>query len=198
MRRSPIRDSGESIFNPVPIRFEILAARHSVAPFDCGNAKITDWLREQALAQRVAGKYATYVAVEEETGSEMIVGYFAVRADYILYPPTRGSTYRHVVPVVEIAYLGRDRRWKRREIGIRLVLEALRVALEAHESLGGFAGVHLTTTDKGRHLYIDPRIAFGPHPAGNTADDYYKPMQDVRALLRVDETSPAIDGTMTP
>ena len=57
------------------------------------------------------GNYVIYVAIEEESGSESVVGYVAVRADYISYPPKKkGGTYFHVVPVVELAYLGRDRR----------------------------------------------------------------------------------------
>lgn len=172
------------IKSPVPIRFELLMARHNekVAPFDCGNSVITQWLRQEALKALIAGKYATYVAVEEETGNENVVGYVAVRADFISYPPKKG--YTRVDPVVQIAYLGRDRKWKGREIGVRLVLQALNVALEVQDTIGGFAGVHLTTTDKAVHLYTGEPIRFDLHPAPNTNADYYKPMQAIRSLIR--------------
>jgi hypothetical protein len=174
--------------NPVTIRFELLTARHNdkVAPFDCGNAKITEWLQQEALTAMTVGKYATYVAIEEETGTEAVVGYVAVRADFIRYPPPRKGGYEYVVPVVEIAYLGRDRNWKNREVGVRLVLQGLSVALNVQDAIGGFAGVHLTTTDKGRHLYTGGPIRFDPHPAANSDADYYMRMQDVRSLIRVE------------
>lgn len=173
--------------NLIPLRFELLAARHTekVAPFDCGNATITQWLQRDALNEMIAGKYATYVAVEEETGNENVVGFVTVRADYISFPPkTPRGTYIHVVPVVQIAYLGRDRNWKRRGIGMWLVIQALSLALDVQEKIGGFAGVHLTTTEKARHLYTGETFDFEPHPAPNTSADYYKPMQDIRILIR--------------
>lgn len=176
--------------NPVPIRFELLTARHNekVALFDCGNSRITQWLQHDALNEMIAGNYTTYVAVEEETGNENVVGYVAVRADFILYPPRKkGGTYRHIVPVVQIAYLGRDRNWKNQEIGVRLVLQGLSVALDVQDTIGGFVGVHLTTTDKARHLYTEGAIRFEPHPAPNSNADYYMRMQDVRSLIRSED-----------
>jgi len=173
--------------SPVPLRFELLTARHNekVAPFDCGNSTITQWFRQDALQEMIAGKYATYVAVEEETGNESVVGFVTMRADFIAYPPRKkGGTYIHVVPVIQIAYLGRDRSWKRREVGIRLVLQALQVALDVQDTIGGFAGVHLTSTDKARHLYTGEPLRFDPHPAPNSSADYYKSIQAVRLLIR--------------
>lgn len=85
---------------------------------------------------------------------------------------------------MEIAYLGRDRKWKRRDLGIRLVLQALSVALDVQDIIEGFAGVHLTTTDKVHHVYTSDAIHFDTHPAANTDADLYKPMQDIRMLIR--------------
>lgn len=171
----------------VPIRFELLTARHNekVAPFDCGNPTIMQWFRQDALQEMVAGKYVTYVAVEEETENENVVGFVAVRADFIAYPPRKaGATYIPVVPVIQIAYLGRDRNWKYREVGLRLVLEALQIALDVQDKIWGFAGVHLTSTDKARHLYTGAPFRFVPHPAANTSADYYKSMQAIRLMLQ--------------
>ena len=134
-------------------------------------------------AEQSRGTYATYIALEEETGNEAVVGYVAVRADHIMYPSRKGKLYRHVVPVVQIAYLGRDRNWKHRGIGVRSVLKGLDVSLQVHEAIGGFAGVHLTTTERARHLYTEGAIWFDPHPAGNMDADFYMRMQDVRSLI---------------
>jgi len=83
----------ETTRNPVPIRFSLLTARlnEKVAPFDCGNQMITQWLHQDALRQTIAGNYAAYVAVELETGNEIVVGYVAVRADFIQYPPQKAE-----------------------------------------------------------------------------------------------------------
>jgi hypothetical protein len=177
--------------NPVPIRFELLTARHAdkVALFDCGNDKISNWLRENAIQQIAAEKYATYIAIEEETGDETVVGYVALRATFISYPVAKGKTYQHIVPAIEISYLARDRKWKRRKLGIRLVLQALSVALEVQDKIGGFVGIQLTTTVKGRHLYTEGSIQFEPHPAANTDADFYMRIQDARAIIRGDEAS---------
>lgn len=170
----------------LPIRFETLQARHNVAPFDCDNPKINDWLRHQALNAKTDEKYATYVAVEQETGSETIVGYVTLRADFILTPAKKKGGYEHVVPAVEIAYLGRDRNWKRLGLGVRLVLQALNVALDVQDEIGGFAGVQLTTTNKGLHLYTGEEFGFEPHPEANSNADFFKTMKDIRALIRPD------------
>jgi hypothetical protein len=47
--------------NPVPLRFELLTARHNekVASFDCGNSTITQWLRQDALREMIAGVHLT-------------------------------------------------------------------------------------------------------------------------------------------
>jgi len=172
--------------NPVTVRFETLTARHNVAPFDCNNLTLTKWLRDEALPAMISGTHTTYVALEEETGEEAVVGYVTLQAAFILYPPRKpGGHYRHIVPVVEIAKLGRDRNWRYRKLGVRLVLEGLRVALDVQDAIGGMAGVQLTTTDKGRHLYTQGPILFEPHPAANSKADFYMPMQDVRSLIRV-------------
>jgi hypothetical protein len=174
-----------AIRNPVPLRFELLTARHNekVAPFDCDNPKITRWIKEDALEEMIAGKSSTYVALEKETGNENVVGYVAVRAVCIIYPPRRrGGIYREVRPAIEITYLGRDCKWKFREIGVRLVLHALNVALDMQDAVGGFVGVQLTTTEKGRHLYISDEIGFNRHPVGNHSADLFKPMKDIYLL----------------
>lgn len=64
------------------------------------------------------------------------------------------------------------------------MLQALSVALDVQDIIEGFAGVHLTTTDKVHHVYTSDAIHFDTHPAANTDADLYKPMQDIRMLIR--------------
>ena len=132
------------------LRLALLTAEHDVSPFDCGNDQLTSWLIRHALASQRADLARTYVALE----GEQIVGYLSlttgsVRRDEAPKRYARGMP-AHPIPTILIARLAVDHRRQGRQLGSRLLAEALRLAVTASDA----AAARLVVVDA-----IDERAA---------------------------------------
>jgi ribosomal protein S18 acetylase RimI-like enzyme len=132
------------------LRLALLTAEHDVASFDCGNEQLTGWLIRHALASQRADLARTYLALEDE----QVIGYVtlttgSVRHDEAPKRYARGMP-AYPVPTVLIARLAVDRHHRGRQLGSRLLAEALRLAVTASDA----AAARLVVVDA-----IDERAA---------------------------------------
>ena len=132
------------------LRLALLTAEHDITGFDCGNDQLTSWLIRHALASQRADLARTYLALEAYT----VVGYVSlttgsVRHDEAPKRYTRGMP-RYPIPTILIARLAVDKRHEGRQLGSRLLAEALRRAVDASDA----AAARLVVVDA-----IDDRAA---------------------------------------
>lgn len=116
------------------LHLALLTAEHDVASFDCGNAELTSWLIRHALASQRADLARTYLALDDE----QVIGYVSlttgsVRHDEAPKRYARGMP-AYPIPTVLIARLAVDRHHQRRQLGSRLLAEALRLAITASDA----------------------------------------------------------------
>lgn len=132
------------------LRLALLTAEHGLTGFDCGNDQLTSWLIRHALASQRADLARTYLALEDDT----IAGYVSlttgsVRHDEAPKRYTRGMP-RYPIPTILIARLAVDQRHQGRQLGSRLLAEAMRRAVTASDA----AAARLVVVDA-----IDDRAA---------------------------------------
>ncbi len=112
----------------------LLSAEHELTGFDCGNAELTGWLVDHALASQKADLARTYLALSNAG----IAGYVSLTTGSIR-PEAAPRRYargmpRHPIPTILIARLAVDRRYQRQRLGSRLLAEALRRAVLASDT----------------------------------------------------------------
>jgi ribosomal protein S18 acetylase RimI-like enzyme len=116
------------------LHLALLTAEHDVASFDCGNEELTSWLIRHALASQRADLARTYLALDDE----QVSGYVSlttgsVRHDEAPKRYARGMP-AYPIPTVLIARLAVDRHHQGRQLGSRLLAEALRLAVTASDA----------------------------------------------------------------
>ena len=117
-------------------RLEPLRAEHDLAPFDCGNADLNDWLHRHARHATAQGT-RTYVLMDEQDG---LVGYFAIAPHLVERedPPkrvARGAPRQ--IPAVLLAKLALDRSVQGTGLGSELLVRALETIVEVARVAGG-------------------------------------------------------------
>lgn len=118
------------------LRIALLDAGHesTLLGFDCGNAQLTEWLHRHALSSQRADMARTYLALDSTT----VTGYFSlttgsVRPDETPKRFSRGMPH-HPIPTILLARLAVDLRYQGKQLGSRLLAEALRLAVAASDA----------------------------------------------------------------
>lgn len=112
---------------PVP-----LTDGHDLAPFDCGDSDLNDWLRHRAQPNNRSAASRTYVVCAP--GTVRVVGFYAVSMGQIVNQDAAGAMRRnmpHHIPAVVLGRLAVDLNWQRRDIGSALLQDAVGRALRA-------------------------------------------------------------------
>jgi GNAT superfamily N-acetyltransferase len=117
------------------LRLVLLRADHDPAGFDCDNEQLNTWLIHHALASQRADLARTYLALD----GRAIAGYVSlttgsVRREEAPKRYVRGMP-RHPIPTILVARLAVDRRHRGRQLGSRLLAEALRRAVTASDTV---------------------------------------------------------------
>lgn len=115
-------------------RFTLLTDEHDVSGFDCGSEQLNVWLIRHALASHRADIARTFVLLDGET----VAGYVSLTTGSAQHEEmprrfARGMP-RHRIPTILVARLAVDRRFQRRQLGTRLLAEALRRAVAASDA----------------------------------------------------------------
>jgi GNAT superfamily N-acetyltransferase len=158
-----------------------LTRTHDRAGFDCGEPALDAFLARFARQNQDQGISRTYVATH--TGRKRVVGYFTLSTGSVeiqdLPESDRRRLPRYPVPVIHLGRLAVDRSAAGQGLGERLLVEALRVALRASESVGAFAVEVVAKNEAARAFY-------GKYGFASLQDDrlhLYLPMQTVRSVL---------------
>lgn len=117
-------------------RVEKLRRDHPVEDFDCGREELNRYLVRYAWQNQQAGAAQTYVGIV----GEVIVGYHTLAVGHVTLEHAPGrltkGLARHPVPVMLLARLAADRRWRGQGIGKSLLRDAMLRTLQAAKIAG--------------------------------------------------------------
>ena len=159
---------------------ERLGKHHDRAQFDCGNARLDEWLTQRAGQFDRRDLARTYVAARP--GEQVVLGYYAISSHTVRYdtlPADQAKGLPHMdVPVALLGRLAVDRSEQGKGLGGFLLIDALRRAehLAAHV---GVRAVEVNAIDEPARTFYARRgfIAFKDDPK-----HLFLPMSVIRKL----------------
>jgi len=164
-----------------------LERNNDVAPFDCGDEPLNNYLKRHAWTnQEKSSIGVSYVAVDD-TAPRTVIGYFtlamaSVPRDAFPKKYVRGLP-PYDLPLILLARLAVDRRFAGRGLGHALISEAFRIGLNAAAEVGCRAIVTDAYPDR-----IGWYARYGFVPIEGTSDTgpqrMYLDLRTVRAALR--------------
>lgn len=123
-------------------REEAISRRHDRRNFDCGSAKLNEYLRRYARQNHESGGAKTFVAVLPNEPAR-ILGYYTISPgaiEFVKVPATVTRRLgRYEVPVFRLGRLAVDRSVQGSGLGGELLLAAGRRALSVATEVGGVA-----------------------------------------------------------
>lgn len=138
--------SGGVVF-PDGYRLEGLQRSYSRRKFDCGQPLVNDWLQTKALQQQTKRLSVTKVLLDEQS---LIAGFYTLAIGQVEFGDLPAELARHLprraLPVAILAWLGVDRQHQGRQLGDRLLAQALRDCYFAGETFA-FIAVILDCVD---------------------------------------------------
>jgi ribosomal protein S18 acetylase RimI-like enzyme len=140
----------------VPWQILPLDPSHDVAGFDCGENSLNAFLQRHALGNDRAGLGRTFVAVEP--GQTPVLGYFTISTGSIRFDAipdhVKKRLPRYPIPTVHIGRLAVDTRFKGNRLGETLLIEALRKAATASDTIGVYAVDVIALHDRAKSFYV--------------------------------------------
>jgi GNAT superfamily N-acetyltransferase len=141
---------------------EKLRRDHAVERFDCGREELNRYLQRYAWQNQQAGAAQTYVGIAGET----IVGYHTLAVGQVLFEDapqrlTKGLA-KHPVPIMLLARLATDHRWRGQGIGRALLRDAMQRTLQAADIAGIRALAVHAKNEEARRFY--EHFDFVPSP----------------------------------
>jgi GNAT superfamily N-acetyltransferase len=118
-----------------PLHFDppvLLTEAHDGSSFNSGESTLDDWLRHHAWNNLQAAASRTYVVCP--SGSQQIIGYFALSMGQILAQDVTGSMRRNMpnsIPAVVLGWLAIDLAWQDKGLGRAMLADILRRVLRA-------------------------------------------------------------------
>jgi GNAT superfamily N-acetyltransferase len=117
----------------------LLADRHNLADFVCGEAGLDDWLRQRARVNQASGASRSYVVCH----ADRVVGYYSLASGAIAVAEAPGRVRRNMpdpIPITVIGRLAVDQAWQHRGLGRLLLRDAV---LRTHQAAAiiGIRGV---------------------------------------------------------
>jgi GNAT superfamily N-acetyltransferase len=142
----------------------LISVEHDVAPFDCGNLSLNEYLQRFALSNSASGIARTWVTTA--SGGGPVVGYYSLVASSVekARVPDRVAkgTPNLPVPVVLLARLAVDSQFQNRGLGRSLLRDALSRTLLAAEVIGVRAVLVHAKNDDAARFYRS--AGFTPSP----------------------------------
>ena len=125
------------------------------AGFDCGEPVLDEFLARYARQNQDRGISRSYAATRQ--GERKVVGYFTLSTGSVkirdLPEAERRRLPKYPVPVIHMGRLAVGRSVTGQGLGERLLVEALRIALRASESVGAFAVEIVAKNEAARVFY---------------------------------------------
>ena len=116
-----------------------LNSRHDKAGFDCGDAGLNAWLRQTASQHKEKKISATFVAVPDEPGTEML-GFYAISVAELLnanLPLQYGKRLPARVPVFRLGRLATALHHQGKGIGEYMLFDAIDRTCRTAKEVGG-------------------------------------------------------------
>ena len=160
-------------------RIEKLHADYNIEIFDCGREELNRYLLRYARVNQQAGAAQTYVGLVGDS----IVGYHTLAVGQVSRAEaperlTKGLA-RHPVPIMLLARLAVDERWKGQGVGKALLKDAMQRTLQAADIAGIRAlAVHAKDEDA-RNFY--QRFDF--LPSATDPMHLFVLLKDVRKII---------------
>jgi GNAT superfamily N-acetyltransferase len=132
---------------PVP-----LTDGHDLAPFDCGEATLNDWLRQRAAKNERSGASRTYVLCD----GSAVIGYYCLATGAIDHADAPNPLRRNMpdpIPVLVLGRLAIDRRYQNRGLGRALLRDAVLRAVKVAEIAGVVALLVHALSPEARRFY---------------------------------------------
>lgn len=156
---------------------------HDREAFDCGDAKLNEFLSRHARQSHDRGGAKTFVAtpVDDET---RVLGFYSLSPASIEHArtPARASKglARYEVPVFRLGRLAVDRRWQGHGLGGQLLLAAGRRCIQAAAEVGGVALLIDAKDDRAANWYR----AYGALSLLDAPRSLLLPLATVEAALK--------------
>lgn len=173
---------------PAPCRIEPLdPGRHDRTAFSCGVEQVDNYFRKTANKLTKADNVRVFVMVAPD-GS--LIGFYSINAHAVAYSdlPTRYAKTRPShgnIPAAYISMIGRDQRFKGKQYGADLLVDALKRIAAAADSVG-ISVVMLDMLDCGDPARVARRKSmyqsFGFQPLASQPLRLFLPMATVRTL----------------
>ncbi len=175
--------------SPAQRRFEPLEKRHNRAAFSCGNPPLDRFLQTQALQEMKRMVSGTRVLVDS-SAPDTILGYYSLANAGVLleriplHLSVRLPKYPEV-PATLLGRLARDQAFRGQGLGERLLVDALRTAYLAGESIGSAVVLVDAINEEAGRFYMRYGFAsFADRPT-----PLFQMMHSVRATLRAAKLS---------
>ena len=143
-------------------RVEKLCHDHRLEDFDCGREELNRYLLRHAWQNQQAGAALTYVGLV----GDAIIGSHTLAVGQVSREEaperlTKGLA-RHPVPIMLLARLAVDRRWRGQGVGKALLKDAMQRTLQAADIAGIRAFAVHAKSDEARNFYL--KFDFIPSP----------------------------------
>ncbi len=160
--------------------FEKLGAHQNVNDFDCEAAALNRFLTMHALQSQRSNASQTYLCLTDDE----VVGYFTLvvgQVEYIDSPErVRKGQARHPIPIMLLARLAVDAKWKGKGLGSSLLKEAAMRTLQVSDIAGVRAFVVHAKDDAAKNFYQH----FGFVDGFSDSLQLYVLIKDLTALLK--------------
>ncbi len=173
--------------SPIEIR-KFDPARHVRAGFECGVARLDNYLLRSAKKHQKGDMTRVFVAVEPER--TQVLGYHAINMGSMdvramPVPPKDVPSHGHL-PVLFLGQIAVDRRFARAGIGSILMYHVWAKAVQVADEVGCFAVLLDVMADGGRQAFEKRRAwyaEFGFQPMASDPARMFMTMKSVRAAL---------------
>ena len=116
---------------------------HDRAGFDCGDAKLNEFLQRHARKSHEKGGAKTFLTIVDDADEANILGYYSLSPASVAYERTpdvvKRGLARHEIPVFRLGRLAVDKSLQGRGLGGQLLLSAGRRCLYVAAEAGGVA-----------------------------------------------------------
>jgi len=162
---------------------EPVSKKHDRETFDCGEAKLNEFLQRHARRSHDLGGAKTFLAVDD-ADNKTILGFYSLSPASVEYARTpelvRRGLARHDVPVFRLARLAVDRKAQGKGLGGQLLLAAGRRCLLAASEVGGVALLIDAKNERVAKWYA----GYGAVPLVDAPLSLLLPLATIEAALR--------------
>jgi len=147
--------------------------RHDRKGFDCGDADLNGWLSQTARQHKEKGVSSTFVAVAEETSTE-VLGFYAISLAELVNADLPAQYRKRLptkVPVFRLGRLATSKQHWRNGIGEHLLFDALARVTRIAKEVGGIGLVV-----NAKHSAVDFYQRYGFEPMADHPRNLFLPI----------------------